>query len=443
MLATLSCSDATAPDGLNADDLAADANRTIGSIVVTFADSTIVAGDSTQATANVYDRRGRPLSRTVTWSSSSTSIATVSSSGWVKGVAQGQAVIAASHNGHSGSAPINVTAAGGTDVTPVASVSVTLASSTLSVGQTTQGTATTRDSAGNVLTGRAIKWGSTDSTVAIVSDSGRVTALKIGSAQISATSENKTGSAALTVRDTVAPPPPPPPPENANEPPGMTKITSREFNAVSDTPHWQDEDPAIFFDDPTAPSPTKVWRAQYPKGFAAGSGACNSWLFMPDNLHTVYLSWWFRYSTNWYGQSTGTNKQLYVWTNGDHPTMYVFARGVGMGELLPYATVQGSKVPRSDELLLGPNLVPSARIVRGKWQHLELVLVGNTPGTANGSLDLYLDGVHVSSYKNMQFIDGDALWGDMNMDPVWGGLGGTVPETQTFDVDHFYASGKN
>ena len=63
-------------------------------------------------------------------------------------------------------------------------------------------------------------------------------------------------------------------------------------------------------------------------------------------------------------------------------------------------------------------------------------------GTANGSLDLYLDGVHISSYKNMQFIDGDALWGDMNMDPVWGGLGGTVPATQTFDVDHFYMSGK-
>jgi hypothetical protein len=163
---------------------------------------------------------------------------------------------------------------------------------------------------------------------------------------------------------------------------------------------------------------------------------------MPGNQHTVYLSYWFRYSANWYGQSTGTNKQLYVWTNGVKPSMYIFARGDGNGELEPYATVQGSRVPRSDELLLGPNLVPSARIIRGQWQHMELVLVGNTPGTANGSLDLYLDGVHVSSYKNMQFIDGDALWGDMNFDPVWGGLGGSVPATQTFDIDHFYMSGK-
>jgi len=222
----------------------------------------------------------------------------------------------------------------------------------------------------------------------------------------------------------------------------MTEITSREFNALNELPHWQDESPCIIADDPTAPSPTKVFRAQYQTGFVAGSAACDSWLFVPSNLHTVYVSWWFKYSSNWWGQSTGTNKQLYVWTNGDHPTMYVFAEGSGSGELTPYATVQGSQVPRNSELLLGPNLVPSARIIRGRWHHMELVLVGNTPGTANGSLDLYLDGVHVSSYSGMQFITGDALWGDVNYAPVWGGLGGSVPQTQTFDIDHFYMSGK-
>ena len=182
----------------------------------------------------------------------------------------------------------------------------------------------------------------------------------------------------------------------------MTQVTAtREFNAIGEDREWQDESPCIIADDPTAPSPTKVFRAQYQTGFVAGSAACDSWLFVPNNLHTVYLSWWFKYSSNWWGQSTGTNKQLYVWTNGDHPTMYVFAEGSGSGQLTPYATVQGSQVPRNSELLLGPNLVPSARIIRGRWHHMELVLVGNTPGTANGSLDLYLDGVHVSSYSGM------------------------------------------
>jgi hypothetical protein len=360
----------------------------------------------------------------------------VSSSGLVTAIAVGTAQIIASCEGKTGSA--NLTVNSSTPV-PVASVSVTLTSSSLTPGLTTQATATTRDANNNVLTGRSITWSSSNNALATVSASGLVTAVAVGSVQITATSEGVSGSANLTVVS----PPPPPPPGTSNEPAGMTQITLRDFNGFQDVVHWQDENPCQFVDDPTAPSPTKVYRAEYPTGFVAGSGPCNSWLFVHDTLHTVYLSWWFRYSSNWYGQSTGTNKQLYVWTNGDHPTMYVFARGDGTGELEPYATVQGSQVPRSDELLLGPNLVPSARISRGQWHHFELVLVGNTAGTANGSLDLYLDGVHVSSYSGMQFIAGDALWYDVNFDPVWGGLGGTVPATQTLDIDHFYMSGKH
>src|SRR2546423_15328284 len=191
MLSILSCSDSTAPDGLSADDLSADANRVIGSIVVTITPSTINVGDTARASAAVYDRRGRPLSRSITWSSSDANVATVTDSGLVSGIAPGSAVITGSHNAHSGSATVTVTTVGGTGVAPVATINVSLASSTLTVGQTTQATATTRDSAGNVLTGRTVKWGSTDSAVAIVSDSGQGTALTAGGAQIIATSETK------------------------------------------------------------------------------------------------------------------------------------------------------------------------------------------------------------------------------------------------------------
>jgi hypothetical protein len=105
-----------------------------------------------------------------------------------------------------GSAPLTVTAADPT-ITPVASVTVALASSTLNPGQTTQATATTRDASNNVLTGRVIVWSSTSPAVATVSSSGVVTAVAAGSAQITATSEGKSGSAGLSV---AAPPPPPP-----------------------------------------------------------------------------------------------------------------------------------------------------------------------------------------------------------------------------------------
>jgi alpha-tubulin suppressor-like RCC1 family protein len=86
----------------------------------------------------------------------------------------------------------------------VASVTVALSPGTLLVGSTVQLTATTKDSAGNVLTGRAVTWASSDTAVATVSATGLVTGVAVGSAMITATAEGKNGTAAVTV---TAPPP--------------------------------------------------------------------------------------------------------------------------------------------------------------------------------------------------------------------------------------------
>jgi len=69
----------------------------------------------------------------------------------------------------------------------------------VAAGQTVQLSATPKDSAGNVLAGRVVTWATTDAAVATVSGSGLVTGLVVGTATITATSEGKSGSAALTV----------------------------------------------------------------------------------------------------------------------------------------------------------------------------------------------------------------------------------------------------
>lgn len=91
------------------------------------------------------------------------------------------------------------TTASGPPPAPVASVSVTPASSTLQIGATVQLSAVTRDSSNNVVTGRVIAWSSSNSAISRVSTSGLVTAVAAGSATITATSETKTGTAAITV----------------------------------------------------------------------------------------------------------------------------------------------------------------------------------------------------------------------------------------------------
>src|SRR6186997_1412231 len=110
LIAFLSCSDLpTRPDGLGTDDLSADAARIVASVSVQLASSSISAGQTTQASVTMLDRRGRPIQRPVTWTSGTTSVATVSDSGVVTGVAAGTSEITATSQGKSGSATITVT----------------------------------------------------------------------------------------------------------------------------------------------------------------------------------------------------------------------------------------------------------------------------------------------------------------------------------------------
>src|SRR5690348_17029790 len=84
-------------------------------------------------------------------------------------------------------------------LTPVAVVRVTPDSATLAMAGTMQLTAIPEDASGNPLPGRAVAWQSSDGAVATVSGKGVVAAVTAGRATITATSEQKSGSATITV----------------------------------------------------------------------------------------------------------------------------------------------------------------------------------------------------------------------------------------------------
>jgi len=94
----------------------------------------------------------------------------------------------------------------------VASVTVTPPTARIAVGESVQLKATTKDAAGNVLTGRVVTWASSNLAVATVSSTELVTGVAAGQATITATSEGESGTAAITVTTvpvasvTVAPP---------------------------------------------------------------------------------------------------------------------------------------------------------------------------------------------------------------------------------------------
>ena len=170
----------------------------VATVELSPATATIVIGGTQQLTATLKDAGGTVLTdRTVTWTSDNDLIASVSTTGLVTSKSVGSANITATVEGKSATAKITITPV------PVASVTVTPATSSLVIGGTVQLNAITKDDAGNTLTGRSVSWTTSDASIATVDTNGLVTAHALGSATITATSETKTATAAITV--TVAP----------------------------------------------------------------------------------------------------------------------------------------------------------------------------------------------------------------------------------------------
>lgn len=72
---------------------------------------------------------------------------------------------------------------------------------------------------------------------------------------------------------------------------------------------------------------------------------------------------------------------------------------------------------------------------RGQWVRRELYLKKNTGNSRNGIIRLWLDGVLVTEYTQVDFGLGDiAGWGECSLGMTWGGGGRAVREDQTIDV---------
>ncbi len=95
-------------------------------------------------------------------------------------------------------------ATGATPV-PVATVTLSASSGSLTAGATLQLTAVAKDAGGNSLSSRVITWSSTTPAVATVSSTGLVSAVAAGTTTVSATSEGKSAGATITVTPPVAP----------------------------------------------------------------------------------------------------------------------------------------------------------------------------------------------------------------------------------------------
>src|ERR1044071_1655756 len=141
--------------------------------------------ESGSFTATVRDFAGHPLNRTVTWISSDPTKASIdASSGVVTTLATGSVTITATSGNATGTAQLNIAPAGVDRVEVVGTAS-------LQIGQSVAFSAHLYDARNHELTGRTVTWLSSAPLVASVSATGTVTGVTVGSANISASSEDK------------------------------------------------------------------------------------------------------------------------------------------------------------------------------------------------------------------------------------------------------------
>ena len=150
----------------------------------------LTEGDSETLTATVAPDNASD--KTVSWSSSDATIASVDANGRVTAVKAGSATITAQAGDLSATCTVTVKA----KIIPVTSVSLNKPSLELTEGDTETLTATI---APDNATDKTVSWSSSDATTASVDATGKVTAVKAGTATITAKAGDKSATCTVTV----------------------------------------------------------------------------------------------------------------------------------------------------------------------------------------------------------------------------------------------------
>lgn len=161
----------------------------VASVSIGQASAEMLIGETVQLSASVQPSDA--TDKALTWTSSKQSVATVSSSGLVTAIAEGNSTITASAGGKSATCAVIVSKG----TVAVSSITLDKESLELVEGNTATLTVTVKP---DDATDKTVTWSSSDATVASV-DNGKVTAIKEGTTSIIAKAGDKTAECKVTV----------------------------------------------------------------------------------------------------------------------------------------------------------------------------------------------------------------------------------------------------
>jgi len=183
-----------------AESFSATASVTVQQVAATISISPKTAGvnsigDSRAFSAAATDALGNAMAIPFTWSSSDVTIAKVDANGVATAVHGGTATITASIGSKSVSATFNV-------IPVPRSISISLDTSSIKVGSSTNAHASFADATGNALSDVTPAWSTTTPSIISIGADGRIVGLSGGLGKITASAGSLTGTTTITVVST-------------------------------------------------------------------------------------------------------------------------------------------------------------------------------------------------------------------------------------------------
>jgi uncharacterized protein YjdB len=417
------CSDSTAPSSTSNATAVTDSSASnsllsnffgLGNTVtVTIDSSSVAVGHNAHAVASIRDMRGNAVSGSVSWSSSNSKMASVTSNGSVTGVAVGSATITASYLGKSGKATLKVIAAPTAPTTSaVAALAIAMSTTSIVAGKSVQATYKFLDASGKVITTSVpITWASQNSNIATVSQSGLVTGVAAGTTTLGAyTSDMKYGSIQVTVTaatstapsqpTTPSQPTAPTQPTQPSQPTGSGNLATADFenggygSMLAETPGH-----LSIIADPTNSGHGKVMQVSFTgSGASADLNQFASWNPTSGLSHgsTFYFRGQVFFPANTANFNAPLRKLIYFRTN----------LGTSGGQFDYVVNMFGTDVGLE---MTGPSQTDARwdthfQMPLGQWVTLEVEIAMNSkPGAKDGSTTVWINGNQVVQVNNVAF----------------------------------------
>ena len=260
-----------------------------------------------------------------------------------------------------------------------------------------------------------------------------------------------------------APPPAPvlPPGRWLHEPPGFTPLLNQPW--VTGIPPMSGGFPgnhALVSDQPGAlVSPPTALDVIFPQGLAGGNEEFGKyWYLIPSArvAKAIFIGFTFKYSPTWQGHSSGVNKLLWVSAHGwGKNDFWIEASGSGSGPMGLQVVTEFAGIfaqqyaPNVTAYFATPVAGETAVTVsRGAWHtceaYLELPAVSGAPGIVriwiDGVLGLNRDATTAPGSQVLMTYSGNG-WAEVDVDPIWGGVGDVKAQRDDLWYDHLYISG--